>query len=380
MERQPGWACAHCTFTNTEEGPTEEVVCSMCGERQPRPAPADPGCAQLLDESLLLNAASLEEEELAKFRRFVSMKTDSHYRECPSCLAPNTKAPSRLSNQLRCTTCSHTFCYVHGDAHPGRGCRQYERTQRKAEAASQAAISEYARRGPNRACRQPIEKAGGCNHMTCSACRTHFCWLCGRQFPESGVNWHFDQMNPLGCGGLHMQGNFRDGLSNRAVVCRIYSHRLLRATVLLPVVAVTAALIAAAAGAGAALYVGYVAMLPVTALLFLCCRKDPRHALDPIFSPLGACSALKNSCADGDALLGPCKAFQVAIGATIGLTLFLLMLAFVLSMFTVALGLAFVGVVFAPALAVVTRKSVKHHLKNAWTPVELVACFVVWLS
>ena len=28
------------------------------------------------------------------------------------------------------------------------------------------------------ACRYPIEKNGGCPHMTCSRCRAEFCWLC----------------------------------------------------------------------------------------------------------------------------------------------------------------------------------------------------------
>ena len=28
-------------------------------------------------------------------------------------------------------------------------------------------------------CAVPTEKAGGCNHMTCSRCSQHWCWLCG---------------------------------------------------------------------------------------------------------------------------------------------------------------------------------------------------------
>jgi ariadne-1 len=27
-------------------------------------------------------------------------------------------------------------------------------------------------------CGNPIEKNGGCNHMSCSACKYQFCWIC----------------------------------------------------------------------------------------------------------------------------------------------------------------------------------------------------------
>jgi len=38
-------------------------------------------------------------------------------------------------------------------------------------------------------CETAIEKSMGCNHMTCTRCKTHFCYLCG--------NW-IDRNNPYG--------------------------------------------------------------------------------------------------------------------------------------------------------------------------------------
>lgn len=32
------------------------------------------------------------------------------------------------------------------------------------------------------ACKSPIEKNGGCNHMTCRTCGGHFCWVCRGQW------------------------------------------------------------------------------------------------------------------------------------------------------------------------------------------------------
>ena len=43
-------------------------------------------------------------------------------------------------------------------------------------------------------CGSPIEKNGGCSHMQCGSCRTHFCWLCGhyngRWIPFSVTHSH----------------------------------------------------------------------------------------------------------------------------------------------------------------------------------------------
>ena len=32
-------------------------------------------------------------------------------------------------------------------------------------------------------CNAPIEKNGGCNHVTCWKCKSHMCWPCLRVFP-----------------------------------------------------------------------------------------------------------------------------------------------------------------------------------------------------
>ena len=38
---------------------------------------------------------------------------------------------------------------------------------------------------PNPNCGAPIEKRSGCNHMTCTKCSTHMCWLCLKSFKSS---------------------------------------------------------------------------------------------------------------------------------------------------------------------------------------------------
>ncbi|KAF8786845.1 uncharacterized protein LOC129971350 [Argiope bruennichi] len=36
-------------------------------------------------------------------------------------------------------------------------------------------------------CNTAIEKNGGCDHMTCHTCRSHFCWVCVREFPDAAA-------------------------------------------------------------------------------------------------------------------------------------------------------------------------------------------------
>ena len=43
-------------------------------------------------------------------------------------------------------------------------------------------------------CHYPIEKDGGCVHMSCSRCRTAFCWDCGRPY----VNTEYYHTCPIG--------------------------------------------------------------------------------------------------------------------------------------------------------------------------------------
>ncbi|XP_028416983.1 E3 ubiquitin-protein ligase parkin-like isoform X2 [Dendronephthya gigantea] len=43
---------------------------------------------------------------------------------------------------------------------------------------SEAHIKKSTKRCPNTKCNVPVEKNAGCNHMTCSRCGFHWCWIC----------------------------------------------------------------------------------------------------------------------------------------------------------------------------------------------------------
>jgi len=68
----------------------------------------------------------------------------------------------------------------------GAQAREWEGVLRvaRAEAASRDAswLSRNTKACPG--CGSRIQKNGGCNHMVCSLCRRHFCWVCGGDWAE----------------------------------------------------------------------------------------------------------------------------------------------------------------------------------------------------
>jgi hypothetical protein len=105
-------------------------------------------------------------EMYSKYLRFLEMKSNPSYRECPKCGQATIGSIDHLN--ITCTQCSESFCFLHSNAHPGRTCQQYMRAQRKIESQNRATIKRMSRKCPSCGC--DTEKSGGCNHMTCRAC------------------------------------------------------------------------------------------------------------------------------------------------------------------------------------------------------------------
>ena len=75
--------------------------------------------------------------------------------------------------------------YEVGDHTPAT-CEQVEMWRRKASDESENVkwMQANTKRCPS--CRSPIEKNGGCMHMTCHGCKHEFCWLCRGPWSEHG--------------------------------------------------------------------------------------------------------------------------------------------------------------------------------------------------
>ena len=117
---------------------------------------------------------------------FIRLDTDPRHFECPSCA------------EQFCLACPSVGGGV-GPAHPGFSCVEYaEKLEADAEAKRKldewrtenaesderfrALLRKEMRSGqtkPCPRCSMAIEHLSGCNHHTCSGCKTRFCWNCG---------------------------------------------------------------------------------------------------------------------------------------------------------------------------------------------------------
>ncbi|KAL4472729.1 hypothetical protein ABPG74_018678 [Tetrahymena malaccensis] len=94
---------------------------------------------------------------------------------------------------IRCSECYQQFCLLKTDAnnknsniheyHQG-DCENYKDKQ----FIEQMLITEGGKYCPT--CNIPIIKNQGCNHMTCKACQTHFCWNCVQVFDPKIIYNH----------------------------------------------------------------------------------------------------------------------------------------------------------------------------------------------
>ncbi|KAI6115337.1 hypothetical protein EDD16DRAFT_1594993 [Pisolithus croceorrhizus] len=89
------------------------------------------------------------------------------YCKTPDCNQIYRSAPAGAAGViLRCPSCSSEVCSACDDVHEGLTCKEYQ--ARKLEERVNTWINQQGgsvRRCPQ--CRVPIEKVGGCNHMTC---------------------------------------------------------------------------------------------------------------------------------------------------------------------------------------------------------------------
>jgi LSD1 subclass zinc finger protein len=83
---------------------------------------------------------------------------------------------------LQCPSCLARICpNCHVEAHDGISCANRDIGGEKLFREWMEAHDVKSCPG----CRAPIEKTEGCNHMTCTRCQTHICWVCLETFPKA---------------------------------------------------------------------------------------------------------------------------------------------------------------------------------------------------
>ncbi|KAF3046253.1 hypothetical protein E8E11_008156 [Didymella keratinophila] len=118
------------------------------------------------------------------------LSADPSFRWCRAerCTSGQIHDIEEMGNEFVCVECHERFCIVHeGPYHDDETCdeceyrvgEQKERDERRREdEASEQAVGQLTKRCPGKMCGRPIEKNGGCIHMSCSQCKHQFCWTC----------------------------------------------------------------------------------------------------------------------------------------------------------------------------------------------------------
>jgi hypothetical protein len=118
-----------------------------------------------------------------------------HIRSFPD-IYRNCRTPDCTSVYLRngsyeiftCPTCLTQTCTLcHTEPHVGWTCAKYESHLRKNKQNEQLLDNYKAAAGTKECpkCATLIEKVDGCNHVECSGCHGHICWVCLKVFPLS---------------------------------------------------------------------------------------------------------------------------------------------------------------------------------------------------
>ncbi|KAF3936950.1 hypothetical protein ABW19_dt0207860 [Dactylella cylindrospora] len=157
-----------------------------------KPGAIAPGELQLLVEPDMMERYL----KLKRKRAFEAMKNVVY---CPRSFCKGPALRDSGDDQLAiCQDCSLAFCAECGKTWHGykASCRTAPSAATTKEQEKEAKLTEeFLEKNctPCPTCLIPISKTGGCNHMYCSRCWTHFCLLCGAfLFPDNPYE-HYSQ-------------------------------------------------------------------------------------------------------------------------------------------------------------------------------------------
>ncbi|KAL6042367.1 E3 ubiquitin-protein ligase arih2 [Balamuthia mandrillaris] len=128
----------------------------------------------------------VDKEMFAKYEEFLLMAAlgdDPNCRWCPRPGCGNAMIGDPKRPMMACSSdkCKFTFCFnCKEEWHADATCEQYQKWKvenNEAESRFRKWAEANTKQCPNETCLSPIEKNGGCNHMTCSRCKYEFCWF-----------------------------------------------------------------------------------------------------------------------------------------------------------------------------------------------------------
>jgi len=179
--------CSDCwrqylTISITQEGRKSNLLTCMAR-----------GCKVAMEQSMVEKL--VDKEVFEKYKNFVvDTFVDNHpmMNWCPGPGCSNAirvKTPGNMSLAVTCD-CSEKFCFrCQCEAHAPATCTMLKYWSLK-ESDNSETINWLLCNSKNcPKCDKPVEKNGGCNHITCS-CGAHFCWMCLGVFDQKKVYNH----------------------------------------------------------------------------------------------------------------------------------------------------------------------------------------------
>jgi len=173
--------------TKINDGAVKEIKCP------------DPKCTNIINVSDIKH--SVTSETFTKYEKFTLHKALQDMKDvtfCPKAGCNNAMISGADNNgtgndlMMKCSGCNFTYCTkCKEEWHSDSTCEQYQSWKLEnnlSEKKYAEWVKQFAKPCPQ--CHTPIEKNGGCNHMTCKNCNHEFCWLCNKVY-KSG---HFGTM------------------------------------------------------------------------------------------------------------------------------------------------------------------------------------------
>lgn len=153
-------------------------------------------CRQKVSDSDLSRLFASEPEIIKTLAKLRDLQLDKDNELLRYCVKPNCEgkilAPNAKVSVVQCSRCRTKVCFRCREKWHRGTC---EDNRRKVYRRYFDDTKNY-RTCPM--CVTPIERTGGCNHMTCTFCKFEFCWICGDPATEKSEHW--GPYSLTGCG------------------------------------------------------------------------------------------------------------------------------------------------------------------------------------
>jgi len=148
------------------------------------------GCHNVVAEEIVMEIGTETDQKL--YSRYLTRSFVDDNPKIKWCPAPNCgkavycEEAAGVVDNVVCE-CGESFCFkCQREAHEPCSCDELGKWKVKEKDESETAnwLMVHTKICPK--CKKPMEKNGGCNHMTCSQCKHEFCWICMDAWSEHG--------------------------------------------------------------------------------------------------------------------------------------------------------------------------------------------------